>query len=220
MGSAGGLRWWPPRPRWRWWRRARPAHRAHPHRHCRRRTRGRTEADSSADRLPPLHPRRRIAPSVLGARGAGNQRPALATRRARRQSRAVPASVAGHRRAQDQVAPAHCPTVGEPNRELLPTGRRRPAAEFRRSARKGRGRGGRAKESRFGGAAARRRGAARGHAAASTTPTGSTPGSRVSEGVPKGGDAPPPGNAGVPRPARDGVNHGAAHVVCAHHSVI
>ena len=79
-------------------------------------------------RLPPLHPCRRIAPSILGSRCAGTHRPALATRRARRPSRAGSASVAGHRRAQDQVAPAHCPTVGEPNKELLPMSRAEPGS--------------------------------------------------------------------------------------------
>ncbi len=73
-----------PHRRWRRPRRARPARAARPPRQSRRRTRGRTEADSSADRLPPLHPCRRIAASVLGARGAGTRRLALATRRARR----------------------------------------------------------------------------------------------------------------------------------------
>ena len=38
-----------------------------------------------------------------------------------------------HRRARDQVAPAHCPTVGEPNKELLPMSGQSPlTAEFRR----------------------------------------------------------------------------------------
>ena len=73
-----------PHRRWRRPRRARPARAARPPRQSRRRTRGRTEADSSADRLPPLNPCRRIAASVLGARGAGTRRLALATRRARR----------------------------------------------------------------------------------------------------------------------------------------
>jgi hypothetical protein len=62
-----------------------------------RRYRGRPEADSAAAlhrRLPPLHPRRRTIPAVLGVHGAGTHRQALAPRRSRRPSRAVAASVA------------------------------------------------------------------------------------------------------------------------------
>ncbi len=129
---------WRPNQCRRWSRRARPAHRARPHRQCRRRTRGRTEANTCGSSLPPLHSRRRIAPAVLGARGAGTRRPALATRRARRPSRAVPTSVARAPSCPRPGCSSALSTLGEPNRELLPTGRRRPAAEFRRSARKGR----------------------------------------------------------------------------------
>ena len=83
-------------------------------------------------RMPPLHPRRRTAPPVLGARGAGTRRDAPATRRARRPSRAVPASAAESPSCPRPRCSGAQSTVGGPNKELLPTSP--PAASSRQNS--------------------------------------------------------------------------------------